>query len=107
MNPRLPQLPVSTAHGLVYVVQQGTAYKIGFTRRGLSRRVRDSGGRLVMTMPAGQRPAQLEYAINRRFAAKRLDNYRDNDGGKREWFALNSDDIKWLRGLAAYLKSQR
>ena len=98
INERLPVLPTSTDSGCVYVVKCNDAYKIGFTRKGLTRRVRDAGGVLVLTIPTGQLPSVLEYAINRRFAAKRLPNYKNNDGGKREWFALDADDLSWLRG---------
>lgn len=102
---RLPILPKSTDKGTIYVIQRGNAYKIGFTRAGLARRTRESGGTLILTIPTGQRPSQLEYAINRRFSAKRLDNYLPNDGGKREWFALTESDLDWLRGLAEYLSN--
>ncbi len=102
-NTRLPALPVSTDTGLIYVCKLNNVYKIGFTRRGLARRVRDSGGELVLTIPTGQRPSVLEYAINRRFAAKRLPSQGEKAGDKREWFALDNDDLAWLRGLASYL----
>jgi hypothetical protein len=104
MNTRLPSLPKSTDTGTIYVVKRGDAYKIGFTRGRLARRVRDSGGKLVLTITTGQRPSQLEYTLNRRFFAKRLSNYADNDGGKREWFALDDEDIEWLRGLSAFAR---
>ncbi len=100
---RLPQLPHSTDRGYVYVVQEDSAFKIGFTRDSLDRRVHDSGGNLVALIPTGQRPAQLEYLIANRFAAKRLHGYKDNDGGKREWYALTDDDIAWLQHLASHL----
>lgn len=97
---RLPQLPKSTDRGFVYIAKRGDAYKIGFSRAGVTRRVRDAEGELILTIPTGQRPAQLEYAINRHFAAKRLSN---SELYGREWFALDSDDIEWLRGLAKLL----
>ena len=97
---RLPILPKSTDAGYVYVVQRDNAYKIGFSRRDVRRRTREAGGTLVLTIRTGQRPAQLEYLINNRFADKRLPNFTDNDGGKREWFALTDSDLDWLRGLA-------
>ncbi len=100
---RLPQLPNSTDRGYVYVVQEDSAFKIGFTRNGLDRRVHDSGGKMVALIPTGQRPAQLEYLIANRFAAKHLHGYKDNDGGKREWYALTDDDIAWLQHLASHL----
>ena len=103
MRARLPVLPKTTDSGVVYVVKCNDAYKIVFTRKGLKRRVRSAGGELVLTIPVKQQPSQLEYLLNQRFAAKRLPDYRDNDGGRREWFALDSDDLQWLSGLAAYL----
>jgi hypothetical protein len=103
MSTRLPDLQPTTDQGVIYVSKQGDAYKVGFTRKGLKRRVRDSGGILVLTIPTGQAPSVLEYIINRRFAAKRLPDYKDNDGGKREWFALDAADLVWLRGLAQFI----
>jgi hypothetical protein len=97
---RLPQLPQTTDKGIIYVVQRGEAYKIGFTRASLGRRTRDAGGVLVLTIPTGQRPSQLEYLINNRFSDKRLP---DIHGSKREWFALTPADLDWLRGLADHL----
>lgn len=64
---RLPVLPTSTDHGYVYVVQRDSAYKIGFTRRGLRRRVSDARGTLVLAIHTGQQPSQLEYLINEVF----------------------------------------
>jgi hypothetical protein len=102
---RLPKLPLSHDTGCVYVVKRGEAYKIGFTRRGLARRVRDSGGHLVLTIPTGQRPAQLEYMLNKRFASKRLPAQGIKPGDKREWFALEPTDLDWLRGLNRFIGS--
>ena len=99
---RLPLLPKARDAGYVYVVRSGEAYKIGFTRNGIKRRVRDADGQLVLTIAAGQRPSVLEYIINNRFAAKRLPDYRSNAGGKREWFALDREDLDWLRGLSTW-----
>lgn len=99
---RLPGLPKSIDKGYVYVVRHrgnSKAYKIGFSRASVERRVRDAEGELVLTIPAGQRPSQLEYAINRRFANKRLP---DSELWGREWFALDSDDLAWLQGLASH-----
>jgi hypothetical protein len=103
LNSRLPVLPASTDSGCVYVVKSNGAYKIGFTRKSLERRVRDAGGELVLTIPTGQQPSVLEYLVNQHFAAKRLPNYKENDGGKREWFALDAADLNWPRGLSASL----
>lgn len=101
---RLPRLPPSTDHGYVYVVKRDNAYKIGFTRAGLARRAYDAGGTLVLTIPTGQRPSQLEYIINNRFARKRLPPQGSKPGDKREWFALGESDLDWLRGLANFLQ---
>lgn len=60
---RLPQLPTTTDNGMVYVVQRGTAFKIGFTRHNLRRRVRDAQGQLVLTLPVAQQPSILEYIL--------------------------------------------
>lgn len=107
---RLPILNKSHDTGLVYVVERDGIYKIGFTRKGLARRIHDSGGELVIALSAGQRPSVLEYKLNNRFSAKRLPPQGTNPGDKREWFALDSEDLDWLRGLAQYLavdKSQQ
>lgn len=103
MNTRLPVLHPATDKGFVYVSRIGNAYKIGFTRNGLRRRIRDSGGELVLTIKTGQNPSVLEYLINNRFASKRLPDYNDKDGGKREWFALTAEDLAWLEGLAEFI----
>ena len=96
---RLPKTRKSTDNGVVYVVKRGDAYKIGFSRS-LARRLRDLRGELVCTIPVGQRPAQLEYLLNNRFALKRLPSHGRRPGDKREWFALDADDIEWLQGFA-------
>lgn len=100
---RLPATRKASDNGIIYVTQEGPAYKIGFSRKRLRRRVRESGGQLVLTIQTGQRPAQLEYLIANRFADKRLVGYKTNHGGKREWFALDEADLDWLRGLAVHL----
>lgn len=100
---RLPVLPASTDAGYVYVVKRGEAYKIGFTRSNLTRRVREAGGSLVLTIRTGQQPSQLEYIINNRFASQRLPPQGNKPGDKREWFALTESDISWLTGLGEYL----
>jgi hypothetical protein len=92
---RLPNLPVSTDAGFVYVAKRGNAYKIGFSRRSVARRCRDSH--------AEQQPSVLEYAINNRFSAKRLPPQGTKPGEQREWFALDDADIDWLRSFAEYL----
>jgi hypothetical protein len=97
---RLPTLPKSTDRGYVYVAKRGNAYKIGFSRTSVARRVHDAEGVLVLTIQTGQRPSQLEYAINRRFAAKRLP---DTELWGREWFALDESDLDWLRGLSLHV----
>jgi hypothetical protein len=98
---RLPILPRSLDNGLVYVVKRGEAYKIGYTRNNLRRRIRACDGVLVLTIPTGQRPAVLETLIHQRFASKRTSGY----GFKREWFALDEADINWLRDLATTISS--
>lgn len=102
---RLPALATSTDSGYVYVVKRDNAYKIGFSRRNVARRVREARGELVLTIPTGQRPSQLEYLINNRFAAKRLPPQGLVAGDKREWFALSESDLDWLRGLSTFLTS--
>ncbi len=102
---RLPQLRGASDHGYVYVVKRDNAYKVGFTRHGLARRMRDAGGDLVLTIKVDQRPSVLEYLINKRFADKRLPGFLPNAGGKREWFALTPDDLEWLKGLSTFLQS--
>ena len=87
---RLPRTRATTDKGFVYVLKRGNAYKVGFSRSNVRRQVRYNEGELLFTIPTGQRPAQLEYLINRRFAAKRLPNYNSKEGGKREWFALDA-----------------
>ena len=57
----------------------------------------------MLTIPTEQRPSQLEYAINRRFSAKRLPSQGDQAGDKREWFALDESDLTWLRGFARFM----
>lgn len=99
---RLPQTRSATDNGLVYVVRDGNAYKIGFTRDRLRRRARDAGGQVILTIRTGQRPSVLETIIHRRFRAKGLPDHKSNQGGKREWFALNQADIEWLKGLSDY-----
>ena len=102
-NSRLPRLTRTNDCGTIYVVKRDNAYKIGFSRASVSRRVADSGGRLVLTIQTGQRPSQLEYAIMRRFSAKLLPNHDAKSGGKREWFALDEQDMAWLQGLALHV----
>lgn len=100
---RLPRLPVSTDCGYVYIAQVGNAFKIGFSRKSVTRRVRDCGAQLVLTIRAGQQPSVLEYLINHRFASKRLPPQGNYPGDFREWFALDADDLEWLRGLSRHL----
>jgi hypothetical protein len=100
MSSRLPVLPRSTDKGYIYVAKRGDRYKIGFSRAGVARRVRDAESELVLTIPTGQQPSQLEYVINRHFASKRL---TDTELYGREWFALDDADVEWLRGLAAFV----
>lgn len=102
MSARLPALPASTDKGHVYVVRRGDAYKIGFSRASVDRRVRDAEGELVLTLPTGQHPSQLEHAIHQRFRNKHL---ADIELHGREWFSLDEADLEWLQGLAAYLRS--
>lgn len=92
---RLPTLATSTDTGLIYVVQRDNAYKIGFTRHCLARRVRACDSVLVLTIATGQRPAVLETLIHQRFAAKRT----EGPGFKREWFNLDESDLNWLRNF--------
>ena len=99
---RLPLLPISTDKGYVYVVKRGTAYKIGFSRANVERRVRDAEGELVLTIPTGQQPSQLEYIINHRFINKRLS---DTELWGREWFSLDDNDLNWLRGFASFIRT--
>lgn len=94
---RLPVLDKSIDMGLIYVVKRGEAYKIGFTRHCLQRRVRACDGVLVLTIPTGQRPAQLEALLHQRFKDKRT----KGPGFKREWFALDNSDLDWLETFAA------
>jgi len=100
---RLPRLPRSTDSGYVYVARRGDVYKIGFSRHNVARQCRDRGATLVLTIPCLQRPSQLEYAINHRFSHKRLPPQGTMPGDKREWFALDADDLTWLHGLAAHV----
>ena len=106
---RLPVLTQVTQYGYVYVARSGNRYKVGFshTSAGVTRRVRDARGELVLCIPAGQRPSVLEYAINRCFSSKRLPPQGDKPGDKREWFALDQADIHWLSGLAVRLNHYR
>ena len=100
---RLPKVRQATDGGFVYVAQRGNAYKIGFSRRNVARRVRDARAVLVLTIPVIQRPSVLEYALNKRFAGKRLPSHDSRPGDKREWFALTDEDLTWLRGFAESL----
>ena len=100
---RLPKVRQASDCGFVYVARRGEAYKIGFSRHHVARRVCNASAVLVLTMPTGQRPSVLEYALNKRFASKRLPPQGDRDGDKREWFALTDEDLEWLRGFAASL----
>lgn len=100
---RLPILPQSTDSGYVYVVQRGTAYKVGFSRASVARRVRDADGLLVLTIQTGQQPASMEREIHKRFTPKRLPSRGNKPGDKREWYALDESDLDWLRGLSAYV----
>lgn len=95
---RLPVLPKAHDNGLIYVVLRDGIYKVGFTRDRLKRRIRACGGVLVLTIQVGQRPAMYEAMIHRRFANKRTSGPRF----KEEWFALNDEDLDWLRGLAEH-----
>lgn len=104
---RLPQMRPSSDHGFVYVVKHKEVYKIGFSRSNVPRRVRASEGELLITIPTGQMPSQLEYAINHRFAAKRLPNHKPTDGGAREWFALDAADLEWLQGFARFMEESQ
>lgn len=53
----------------------------------------------MLTIPTGPRPAILESLIHQRFASKRVDGPKF----KREWFALDDSDLRWLRGLACFI----
>lgn len=103
LNTRLPVLPASMDKGFVYAVRRGEAYKIGFSREGLRRRVRDSGGVLVLAIATGQQPASLERAIHERFEGKRLPPQGAKAGDKQEWFRLDGADLDWLRGLKEHV----
>jgi Meiotically Up-regulated Gene 113 (MUG113) protein len=81
-------------------VRRGAVYKIGFSRANVERRVRDAEGELILVIPTGQRPSQLEYVINHRFAHERL---TDTELWGREWFTLNDDDLRWLQGFAEFV----
>ena len=96
--------PQSTDQGYVYVAQRGDAYKIGFSRRSVRRRVLECDARLVLTIRTGQQPSVLEYLINHRFTDKRLPPQGTKPGDQREWFALDASDLEWLRGLSLYLE---
>ena len=102
MPQRLPILGKSTDSGTIYVLRRDNAYKIGFSRH-IARRIKRLGGELVLTIQTGQRPSQLEYAIMRRFSHKVLRGYNNSPGGRREWFALDGQDIAWLQGLAHHV----
>lgn len=98
---RLPQLKQSTDIGVIYVVKRGRAYKIGFTRHSLKRRVRACGGVLMLTIPTKQQPSALETVLHQRFASKRT----TGPGFKREWFLLEDSDLEWLNGFASTISS--
>ncbi len=97
---RLPTRPLSTDTGYIYVVRREEAYKVGFSRKSVPRRVKTADGQLVLTIRTGQMPSTLEHLIHHRFKDKRT----TGPGSKREWFALDADDLAWLCGLEAYLK---
>ena len=103
MNSRLPQLKAALDAGYVYVVKRGDAYKIGFSRGHVARRVKDSQSELVLTIPTGTQPASLERAIHQHFAAKRT----EGPVFKREWFALDESDLAWLRGLVQHVSDHK
>lgn len=88
-----------TKGGLVYVVQDGDRYKIGFSRHREHRRARDAKGQLLFTIPAGNQPCTLERLLHKRFAGQRVTNHI-----RCEWFYLTPSDIAWLRGLADFLR---
>ena len=100
---RLPKVRQADDRGYVYVARRNNAYKIGFSRRNVARRVRAARAELVLSIPVTQRPSVLEYIINKRFIAKRLPSQGDRPGDKREWFAFTDADLDWLRGLALHL----
>ena len=104
---RLPKVRQARDSGFVYVARRGRAYKIGFSRRNVARRVRDARAVLVLVIPTGQRPSVLEYIVNNRFTAKRLPPQGDRPGDKREWFTLTDADIDWLRGFAKSIADSR
>ncbi len=93
----------SRNNGDVYVVERDGIYKIGFSRAQVRRRVRDIGGNLVLTIPAGDQPASLERAIHLKFTDKRT----NGPLFKREWFALDDDDLDWLRGLVEHMRDHK
>ena len=106
MSTRLPVLQPARDRGFIYVTRCEGAYKIGFSRASVPRRVRDSKGELVLIITTGQRPAVLERMIHKRFAGKLLPPRGAKPGDKREWFALDETDLAWLRGFAAHLDPQ-
>lgn len=107
MNNRLPRLRQATGTGMIYVAQRGSAFKIGFSRASVRRRVADAAGVLVLTIPAGAQPASLERAIHIHFAAKRLPSQGNKPGDKREWYALDQADLDWLKGLVQHASDHK
>lgn len=103
MLDRLPPCAPTSDKGVVYVVKRGNAYKIGFSRSDVRRRVSAAGGTLILTIPTGQHPASLERAIHQQFAAKRT----EGPGSKQEWFALDAADLEWLRGLVKHVSDHK
>ncbi len=99
MRTRLPKRPLSTDTGYIYVVKRDDAYKVGFSRKNVPRRVKAADGELVLRIRTGQMPSTLEHFIHHRFRDKRIIRH-----GSREWFTLDMDDLAWLCGLETYLK---
>jgi hypothetical protein len=106
---RLPSLSQLVVAGYVYVLRDGPRFKVGFsrTRSGIDRRSRDCRASVVHVIPTRYPPSHVEYVINHHLAHKRLPPQGSKPGDKREWFALDHDDLAWIERLAQALAAER
>lgn len=86
--------------GWIYIVSGAGLYKIGRTST-----PRGAAGRLSSLQGASPAPLKLEMSFEVEFCyvtERRLHEHFRHKAAKnvgREWFALNSDDLEWLRTL--------
>lgn len=79
-------------HGLTYLISDGTAYKIGSTRKAISARLRQLqvGNPRRLQLIATVKGANLEELLHEEFEAFRLHQLLGDCAG-REWFELRPE----------------